>query len=56
MSGFVPMVAYLYADTEMRFVAPWQNLLVIAVVVPAVTALCAGLLTRSRLPLGRRLA
>ena len=48
-------MAYLYADTQMRFVAPWQNLLVIAVVVPAVAALAAGLLTRSRLPLARRL-
>ena len=55
-SGFVPMVAYVYADTELRFVAPWTNLLVIAVVVPAVAALAAGLLTRSRLPLSRRLA
>jgi len=55
VSGFVPTVAYLYADAQMRFVAPWQNLLVIAVVVPAVAALAAGLLTRSRLPLARRL-
>ena len=55
VGGFVPTVAYLYADTQMRFVAPWQNLLVIAVVVPAVAALAAGLLTRSRLPLARRL-
>lgn len=55
-SGFVPMVAYLYAEPQMRFVAPWTNLLVIAVVVPAVAALAAGLLTRSRLPLSRRLA
>ena len=55
VSGFVPTVAFLYADAELRFVAPWQNLLVIAVVVPAVAAVAAGLLTRSRLPLARRL-
>ena len=54
-SGFVPMVAFLYADTELRFVPPWTNLLVIAVVVPSVAALAAGLLTRSRLPISRRL-
>lgn len=56
VSGFVPMLAYLYADTEFRVVIPWLNLLGIAVVVPAVAALLAGLLTRSRLPLSRRLA
>ena len=56
VSGFVPMAAYLYADTEMVFVAPWRNLLVIAFVVPAVAALAAFALTRSRLPLARRTA
>jgi len=56
VSGFVPTVAYIYADTELRLVPPWANLLLIAVVVPAVAALAAGLLTRSRLPLSRRLA
>lgn len=55
-SGFVPMLAFLYADDSMRVVIPWLNLLGIAVVVPAVAALLAGLLTRSRLPLSRRLA
>ena len=56
VSGFVPMAAYLYADTEMVFVAPWRNLLVIALVVPAVAALAAFALSRSRLPLARRTA
>ena len=55
-SGFVPMAAFIYADTELRFVPPWTNLLVIAVGVPAVAAVAAGLVTRSRLPLSRRLA
>jgi putative ABC transport system permease protein len=55
-SGFVPMAAFIYADTELQFVAPWTNLLVIAVAVPAVAAVAAGLMTRSRLPLSRRLA
>jgi putative ABC transport system permease protein len=54
-SGFVPIAAYLYADAEMRFVAPWLNLAVIALVVPAVAALCAALVTRSRLPMSHRL-
>lgn len=54
-SGFVPMTAYLYAEPAFRLVVPWQNLAVIAVVVPLVAALGAGLLTRSRLPLERRL-
>lgn len=56
VSGFVPMIAYLYADEGMRVIVPWLNLLVIAVVVPALAALLAGLLTRSKLPLSRRLA
>lgn len=54
-AGFVPTTAYLYADEQMRFVPPWLHLAVIAVVVPAVAALCAGLVTRSRLPMARRL-
>lgn len=55
-SGLVPMLGYLYADPDMRFVAPWVNLLVITIAVPLTAALCAGLLTPSRLPLARRLA
>ena len=55
VAGFVPTSAYLYADDQMRFVPPWLNLAVIAVVVPAVAALFAGLVTRSRLPMARRL-
>ena len=55
-SGLVPMLGYLYADSEMQFVAPWRNLLVIALVVPAAAAVSAGLLTKSRLPLVRRVA
>jgi putative ABC transport system permease protein len=55
-SGLVPMLGFLYADPEMQFVAPWRNLLVIALVVPAAAAVSAGLLTRSRLPLVRRVA
>jgi putative ABC transport system permease protein len=54
-SGFVPMTAYLYAEPDVHLVIPWRNLAVIAVVVPLVAALGAWLLTRSRLPLERRL-
>jgi putative ABC transport system permease protein len=55
VAGFVPTSAYLYADEEMRFVPPWLHLAVIALVVPGVAALLAGLVTRSRLPMARRL-
>jgi putative ABC transport system permease protein len=55
LSGFVPMTAYLYADSELRLVPPWRNLALIVVVVPAVAAAGAWLLTRSRLPLERRM-
>ena len=54
VSGLVPMIGFLQADSMLRFVAPWQNLLVITVLVPVVAAAAAGLLTRSRLPMGRR--
>lgn len=54
-SGFVPMTAYLYAEPSFRLVVPWRNLAVIALVVPAVAAAGAWLLTRSRLPLERRM-
>jgi putative ABC transport system permease protein len=54
-SGFVPTTAYLYADSEYNLVLPWRNLGLITLIVPAVAALAAWLLTRSRLPLERRL-
>jgi len=56
VSGFVPVLAYLEADSAMRFVPPWANLAAIVLVVPAVAALAAFCLTRSRLPLARRTA
>jgi putative ABC transport system permease protein len=37
-------------------VLPWTNILVTVLVVPLVAALAAALLTRSKLPLVRRLA
>ena len=54
-SGFVPMTAYLYAEPAFHLIVPWRNLAVIALVVPAVAAAGAWLLTRSRLPLDRRI-
>ncbi len=67
-AGLVPaagMVRALNAEAlQQRFtvtnpyplVLPWRNLVVTVVVVPLVAALAAALLTRSRLPLVRRLA
>jgi putative ABC transport system permease protein len=54
-SGFVPMTAYLYADPEMNLVVPWRNVTTIGLVVPAFAAAGGWLLTRSRLPLERRM-
>jgi putative ABC transport system permease protein len=56
VSGFVPAIAFLYALPGYDVVVPWLNLLVIVLVVPLVAAACAWLLTRSRLPMERRVA
>ena len=48
LTGFV-------REVPLPFVVPWSLLAVTAVVVPLVAALAAVLLTRSRLPLVRRL-
>lgn len=56
LSGFVPVIAYLYANPELHVIVPWLHVLVIGLVVPGVAATCAWLLTRSRLPLERRVA
>ena len=69
VAGLVPAIGLLRAlntpaegvlleEGVERFplVLPWENLLITALVVPLVAALAAALLTRSRLPLVRRVA
>jgi putative ABC transport system permease protein len=55
-AGFVPATAFIRADPELDLVLPWANLGVILVAIPLLAAAAAGLLVRSDLPLGRRLA
>ena len=55
LSGFVPVVSYLYADPEYAVVVPWRNVVLIVVVCRCVAAACAWLFTRSRLPMERRI-
>jgi putative ABC transport system permease protein len=66
LAGLVPAIGLIRALnapsgglTQLQpwpLVLPWPNLLVTAIVVPLLAALAAVLLTRSRLPLVRRLA
>ncbi|MEO6714164.1 MAG: FtsX-like permease family protein, partial [Mycobacteriales bacterium] len=56
LAGLVPSVAIINARTEFPVVIPWALLAVLVVAVPALIALFAGVFTRSRLPLDRRLA
>lgn len=54
--GINQATAHLWpAPPVMPFLVPWANVLIALVVVPAVAILGAGLLTRSRLPVERRL-
>jgi putative ABC transport system permease protein len=56
LAGLVPSVAVVAARAEFPLAMPWGALGVIAVGVPSVAALLVGAVTRSRLPLERRLA
>ena len=65
VAGLVPAVAILRAVNSagalrhavpLPIVVPWTNVAVTLLVVPLLAAGAAGLLTRSRLPLVRRLA
>jgi putative ABC transport system permease protein len=55
-AGFVPAAAYLGAVPDMHLIVPWASLALTVVAVPLIAALFAGLFTRSRLPLERRMA
>lgn len=56
VAGLVPAVAVVSARAEYPLVIPWPTLLACLGVVPLIAAGCAGLLTRSRLPIERRIA
>jgi putative ABC transport system permease protein len=56
LAGLVPAIAVISARDDFPLVIPWPTLGATVVVVPALAALCAGLFTRSRLPLERRIA
>jgi putative ABC transport system permease protein len=55
-AGFVPAMAFIRADPELELALPWANLAVILLGIPLLAAVAAGLLVRSDLPLGRRVA
>jgi putative ABC transport system permease protein len=55
VAGFVPGVALLWARPGFDVVIPWRTLGLTLAVVPLLAGLGALLLTRSRLPLDRRL-
>jgi putative ABC transport system permease protein len=55
-AGFVPAVAFIRAMPDLALIVPWTSLVVTLLVVPLVAATLAGLFTRSRLPLERRIA
>lgn len=54
-AGFVPAVALIGAIPSLDLVIPWWQLVQVMVVVPVLAAVAAWLLTRSRVPLERRL-
>ncbi|WP_416875530.1 FtsX-like permease family protein [Kitasatospora sp. SC0581] len=62
VNGFVPAVGLLksrasgFGAKPALITAPWGELLLIVLVLPVVAGLLAALLTRSRIPLGRRLS
>jgi putative ABC transport system permease protein len=55
-AGFVPAVALIGAIPSLDLVIPWWQLAQVMVVVPLLAGLFAWLLTRSRVPLERRVA
>lgn len=56
LAGLVPAIAVVGARAEFPLAMPWPALGAIAVGVPLLAALLVGAVTRSRLPLERRLA
>lgn len=55
-AGFVPAVALIGAVESLDLVIPWVRLLTVLVVIPLLAGTSAWLLTRSRVPLERRVA
>lgn len=55
-SGFVPGIAYVWAQPNFRVVVPWGHVATTVLLIPLVAAACAGLFTRSRIPLERRIS
>ena len=56
VAGFLPGAAIVIVDPEMRFFIPWTTLGVTVLAVPLLAMLAALALTRSRIPMERRLA
>jgi putative ABC transport system permease protein len=56
ISGLVPALAYVGAIDSLTLVMPWGTLALLLLGIPALAAAGAYLVTRSRLPLDRRLA
>jgi putative ABC transport system permease protein len=55
IAGFVPGVALLWARPDFNVIVPWASLALTVFVVPLIAGAGALVLTRSRLPLDRRL-
>lgn len=55
-AGFVPAVALIGAVESLDLVVPWLRLLAVLVGIPLLAGVLAWLLTRSRVPLERRVA
>lgn len=56
LAGLVPGLAFIGAVESLQVAVPWLTLVEVLVGIPLVAAVCAWLLTRSRLPLERRVA
>jgi len=56
VAGFVPAAAIVSTLVEWPLTVPWLVLGAVLIGVPLIAALCAGLFTRSRLPMIRRVA
>jgi len=56
VAGFLPGAAIVIVVPEMRFFVPWMTLGVTVLAVPLLAMLAALALTRSRIPMERRLA
>ena len=56
VAGFVPAAAIVSTLVEWPLTIPWSVLAAVLIGVPVLAALCAGLFTRSRLPMIRRVA